>query len=140
MVDPEDVRHIPAVIGLTAISFALFLTLAITIRAAEIRLFLLVPTITVVCGLSSLRALHLRLHKRWAFTSTVVIAIIIGQLSAALNYLNIDPVTFGLVLLGPAYALTSLVGGVLERKYWRQIIAEPIFVLVIVWGFAFLIR
>jgi hypothetical protein len=139
MVDPEDVRHIPSVIGLTAISFALFLTLSITIRAAETRLFLLVPTISIACGLSSLRTLHLRLHKRWAFTSTAVIAIMIGQLSAALNYLRIAPVPFGLILLGPAYALTSLIGGVLERKYWRQIIAEPIFVLVIVWGFAILI-
>jgi len=140
VIDPEDVRHIPAVIGLTAISFALFLTLAITTRSAETRLFLLVPTISIGCGLSSLRALHLRLHQRWAFTATVVIAILIGQLSAALNYLNIEPVTFGLVLLGPAYASTSLVGGLLENKAWNQVIVEPAVVLGIVWGFAILIR
>jgi hypothetical protein len=139
MVDPEDVRHIPATIGLTALSFALFLTLAIAIRANEIRLFLMVPTIVVTCGLTSLRTLHL-LHKKWALIPTAVVAIIIGQLSAALNYIRIEPIMFGLVLLGPAYALTSLVGGFLERKNWRQIIAEPIFVLVIVWGIAIFIR
>jgi hypothetical protein len=138
VVDPDDVRHIPAVIGLTAISFALFLTLAITIRAAEIRLYLLAPTISLGCGLSSLRAVHLRLHQKWAFTATAVIAVLIGQLSAVLNYIKIEPITFGLVLLGPAYALTSLVGGLLEKKYWRQVIVEPVIVLVIVWGFAVL--
>jgi hypothetical protein len=139
VVDPDDTRHIVAVIGLTAISFALFLMLAITIRAAEIRLFLLVPTITFGCALSSLRALHLRLHQRWAFTATIVIAIIIGQMSAAFNYINIEPITFGLALLGPAYALTSLIGGLLEKKNWRQIIFEPVIVLCLVWGLAFLL-
>ncbi len=139
VVDPNDVRQIPAVIGLTAISYALFLMLAITIRAAEIRLFLLTPAISLGCALTSLRTLHLRLHHRWAFTATAVIAIIIGQLSAALNYLNIEPITFGLILLGPAYALTSLVGGLLEKKYWRQVMVEPIVVLIFVWGFAFLL-
>lgn len=139
MVDPEDVRSLPAVIGLTAVSFALFLTLAITIRASETRLFLLFPTITLACGLTSLRALHLRLQKRWVFTPTLVIAVVIGQLSAALNYLDVKPIAFGLILLGPAYALTSLIGGIMERKDWRQTIIEPVFVLAIVWGSAALI-
>jgi hypothetical protein len=139
VVDPEDVRHIPAVIGLTAIAFALFLTLAITLRAAEIRLFLMVPAISLGCGLASLRALHLRLYKRWAFTATLVISIIVGQISAALNYLNIEPVNFGLVLLASAYSLTSLVGGLLEKKNWRQVILEPIVVVVVIWGISIVI-
>lgn len=134
MVDPEDVRRIPAIIGLTAISFALFLTLAISIRATEGRLFLLLPTITSACFLTCIRTLHLRLQMKWAYLHTGIIAIIIGQLSAALNYLNIEPVTFGLILLGPAYALNSLIGGMLERKHWPQTIAEPVIVLLIVWS------
>jgi hypothetical protein len=140
VVDLEDVRHIPAVIGLTSISFALFLTLAITIRAAGTRLFLLVPTIAIGCGLSSLRALHLRLHQKWAFTATLVIAVVIGELSAAFNYLNIEPVTFGLLLLGPAYAATSMVGSLLENRPWNQVLVEPIIVLIIAWGFALILR
>jgi len=140
VVDPTDVRQFPATIGLIALSFALYLILIITIRAIETRLFILLPTIFLATGLTSLRTLHLRLQGRWAFTHTAVIAIIIGQLSAALNYLPIEPVTFGLVLLGPAYALTSLVGGFLAGRNWRQAIGEPIFVLVIIGGIAIFVR
>lgn len=139
MVDPDDFRRIPAIIGLTAISFALFLTLAITIRAAEVRLFLLLPTISIACFLTCLRTLHLRLQKKWAYLHTGIIAIFIGEFSAALNYLNIEPVTFGLILLGPAYALNSLMGSFLEKKQLQQTIVEPAFVLLIVWAFALII-
>jgi hypothetical protein len=138
VVDPNDIYHIPATIGLTALAFALFLTLTITIRNIEARVFLLVPTITVASGLTSLRTLHL-LQKKWAFTHTTVIAIIIGQLSAALNFIRIDPITFGLILLGPAYALTSLAGGLLANRFQRRIILEPLIVLCMVWGIALLI-
>lgn len=136
VVDPDDVRHVPATIGLTAISFALFLVLTVTIRAMETRLFILTPTITLAAALTSLRALHLRLHGQWAFIPAGVISLIIGQLCSALNYLPVGPIAFGLFLLGPAYALTSFIGGLLENKTWRQVAAEPITVLVIVWGIA----
>jgi hypothetical protein len=139
IVDPEDIRRIPAIIGLTALSFALFLTLAITVRAIEFRIFLLAPMITMACGLTSLRTLHLLLG-RWAFRHAAVIAIVIGQLSAALNYIRINPITFGLVLLGPAYALTSFFGSSLDKNNRHQITAEPIIVLIIVWGLAILLK
>lgn len=138
VVDSKDVYHIPATIGLTALAFALFLTLTITIRNSEVRIFLLAPTITAASGLTSLRTLHL-LHKKWAFTQTAVIAIIIGQLSAALNYIRIDPISFGLILLGPAYALTSLAGDLLVRRFQKHMILEPMLVLGMVWGIAILI-
>lgn len=139
MVDPEDVRRIPAIIGLTAISFALFLVLAINIRVSEIRLIFLLPTIFIASFLTSLRTLGLRLQQKWLFLHSAVIAIAIAQLSAALNYLKIEPVSFGLLLLGPAYALTSFIGGLMEAKSWRLASIEPAFVLGIVWTLAILI-
>ena len=139
MIDPDDSRSIPAIIGLTAISFALFLVLAITIRASEVRLFFLLPTIATASFLTSLRTLHLRLQHKWLYLHSAIIAISITQLSAALNYIQIEPVSFGLVLLGPAYALTSFIGALTEKKSWRVAIIEPVFVLGIVWGIAILI-
>jgi hypothetical protein len=140
VVDPTDVRQFPATIGLIALSFALLLTLVITIRAVESRLFILVPTIVLASGLTSLRTLYLRLQSRWVFTPTVVIAILMGQLSAALNYLPIEPVTFGLAILGPTYALTSFFSSLMSGNKWRQAIVEPIFVLIVVGGIAFILR
>lgn len=140
LVDPQDVRRIPAIIGLTSISFALFLLLTIVIRASEVRLFLLLPTITIASFLTSLRTLNLRQPQRWLYLHSAIIAIAIGQIAATLNYLKIEPVTFGLLLLGPTYALTSFIGGVMENKPWRDSLTEPVFVLLIVWGTAILIR
>ena len=139
VIDPNDALQIPATIGITALSFALLLILMISIRFNESRLFILVPTITIAAGLTSLRTLYLRLHGRWAYVQTVVIAIIIGQFSAALNYLPIDPISFGLFLLGLAYALTSMMGSFLEEKRWQQTIVEPTFVLFIIWGIAYFV-
>ena len=92
-IDPEDIHHIPATSGLIALSFALFLIVAITIRSNELRIFILVPAISIAAGLVSLRTLHL-LIRRWAIIEASVIAIIMGQISAALNYLRVDPITF----------------------------------------------
>ena len=133
VVDPNDVRHTPAAIGLTSISFALFFMLTVWLRTTQVRLFLLIPTLTFTMVLVSLRAMQLRLHGRWAFVPASIIALVTGQLTTTLHYLPLEPITFGLVLLGPAYALTSLMVGFLETKPWRQIIVEPLIVIIIVW-------
>ena len=135
VVDFEDTRQIPAMIGIIAISHALFLMLTIFIRANETRLFISIPTITLAYLLTSLRTSYLRTQK-WAFRFILIIALIISQIGAALHYLPLRPITYGLILLGPAYALTSLIGGLLDDngRSFRQIIIEPIVVLSIVWS------
>jgi hypothetical protein len=140
VVDPEDVRHPPAAAGLTAVSFALYLALAVALRFGGVRLFLVLPALTLAAGLVSLRALHLRLHGRWAFIPAGVIALIVGQLAAGLYYWPLTPVAYGLALLGPAYALTSLIGALEEGEPLSQALVEPGIVLVLVWGAAVWIR
>ena len=140
VVDPTDSRQAPATVLLTAVSFALFLALAVTLRSAGFRLFLVLPSLTIAAGLVSLRTMHLRLHGKWAFLHAGIIALIISQLAAALHYWPLTPVTYGLLLLGPAYALTSLFASLLEDVPFRQAITEPVIVLVIVWGVAYWIR
>jgi hypothetical protein len=140
VVDSEDIRQPVAAGGLTVLSFALYLILAITLRIAGLRAFLLVPGLGLSIGLVSLRTLHLRLHGRWAFTPAVVIALLTMQIAAALHYLPITPVTYGLLLLGPAYALTSLLANLAEDEPLRQALVEPVLVLAIVLGAAWLTR
>jgi hypothetical protein len=139
VVDLQDIRRIPATIALIAISFALFLIMVITIRSLEFRIFLMAPTIAIAAGLISLRALHL-LRGEWAMIHASVIGVIIGQISAALHYLRFDPITFGLLLLAPTYALTSFSERLLDNRGIRQSILEPILVLLVIWVIAFAVR
>ena len=134
--DPDDVRHPAASLGLTVVSFALFLTLAIVLRYSGLRLFLTLPALTLAAGLVSLRTLHLRLHRHWAWIESATITLICAQIAASLHYLPISPVAYGLLLLGPTYAITSLIANLAEGNTLRASIIEPAIVLVIVLGTA----
>jgi hypothetical protein len=137
-VDPHDLRYAPASAGLTAVSFALFLALAIVMRSTGSRLYLVFPAVVLSAGLVILRTLHLRLGGRWLFLESAALVLIVGQLAAVLHYLPLSPITYGLALLGPTYALTSFVASLAEGQAWRRAIVEPLVVLVIVWGTALL--
>ena len=135
-IDPQDERHPLAAAGLTALSFALFLSLAISLRIAGYRLFLILPALALGVSLISLRTLHLRLQGRWAVTQATAIALTSAQLTAALHYMPLSPISFGLIVLGPSYAITSLITSLSEHKTLRQAFIEPLIVLVIVIGAA----
>jgi hypothetical protein len=139
-VDPEDRRYSLASAGLTAVSFALLLMLAIAIRSAGFRLFFSLPALTFASALVILRTLNLRLRGRWLFLETGALSLIIAQLAAAFHYLPLSPIAYGLALLGPAYALTSLIASLYEGISLRQAILEPSLALIAMWGSAFLAR
>jgi hypothetical protein len=136
VVDPDDVRQPVAAAGLTAVSFALYLTLAIALRFSELRLYLILPALILAAALVSLRTLHLRLHGQWAFVQSGLIALLCGQFAAALYYWPLSAVSFGLAVLGPAYALTSLIVNLIEQEPLKIAIIEPAIVLAVVWGTA----
>ncbi len=136
VVDPQDARRGMASAGLTVLSFVLFLILAAALRYSELRLYLLVPAVGLAGGLVSLRALRLRRPNRWSFLEAGLAAFSAVQLAAALHYWPLTPVSFGLALLGPAYALTSLFGNLAEDETLRQAAVEPAVILVIIWGAA----
>lgn len=135
-IDGSDLRYTPASAGLTAVSFALYLILVIALRSADLRLFLITPAVTLSAGLVSLRALHLRLRGRWIIFPAIALSLIIAQLTAALHYWPISPIAFGLALLGPAYALTSLIGALAEGEPLRRAVFEPALIIIVVWGTA----
>jgi hypothetical protein len=139
-IDPQDV-HLPlASAALSAVSFALFLILAGALRSAGVRLLFNAPILGCAAWLVSLRVTNLRLHGEWTIYESAIIAFVIGQITAAFNYWPLTPVAFGLVLLGPSYALISLFCNLIEGKHYRKFILEPLLSLLIAWGAAFVLR
>lgn len=139
-VDPQDVRLPIATAALSAVSFALFLVLAGALRASGIRLLFNTPILVIAAWLVSLRVTNLRLHGEWTVYEAAIIAFLVGQFAAAFNYWTMEPISFGLALLGPSYALISLFCNLIETKPVRQLVFEPVLSLVIAWGAALIIR
>ncbi|UCF28557.1 MAG: hypothetical protein JSW42_02405 [Chloroflexota bacterium] len=135
-VDPEDERYPIASAALTAVAYALFLILAIVLQSAGFRLFLILPALLLAAGLVSLRTLHLRLKGRWLYLRTLVIVVILTGMISAFHYWPLSPITYGLLILGPAYSLTSLIGALSEGQPLKRAIIEPAVVLLVVWGAA----
>jgi hypothetical protein len=133
-VDPIDSRYPFATAVLTVLAFIIFLILAVALKATNVRLFLLAPALFVGGGLVALRTLHLRLNERWELTWAIGIGLVAIQLGAALYYMPLTPVRFGLGLLGPLYALTSLAVSLAEGIPPRQAILEPAVMLVLLCG------
>jgi hypothetical protein len=140
VVDPHDVRQPVAAAALIAMSFALFLALAITLHIAGLRLFLRFPLVGGAALLVSLRALYLRLQGRWLFFPALAVALITGQLSTALHYWPISSVAYGLALLAPLYALNSAIAAMARREPIRHILLEPALVAGLIWLAALLAR
>lgn len=138
-VDPYDIRHGPAAVGLTAISYALFLILVIALVAAGSRLYVLIPALGVSIFLLTLRGLYLRLGGRWCIAWSFIISLIVGQVGTALHYLPLSPARYGLVVLGLAYALSSMAGSIEEGRPWRSLWFEPVIMLIVLWGLAVLL-
>lgn len=139
-VDPQDI-HVPlANAALSAVSFALFLVLAGALRSAGIRLLYNIPILVIAAWLVSLRVTNLRLRGEWTIYESAIIALVIGQITAAFNYWPLTPIAFGLVLLGPCYALISLFCNLIEGKQYKQFILEPVLSLIIAWGAALVLR
>lgn len=131
-IDDEDVRYPLAAAGLTALSYALFLILAISLRISSTRLVLILPTLTLTIALVTLRALHLRTHGRWKVKEALLISLVCAQIAAGLHYLPLSPVSFGLLILAPAYALTSFIANLSEGETLRRAMIEPAVVLFFV--------
>ncbi|RJP49869.1 MAG: hypothetical protein C4583_11720 [Anaerolineaceae bacterium] len=131
-VDPTAPAYSAATGLLTALSFAVYLILLTILRSSSPRLIIAVPIVFLVSGLVSLRALHLRL-RRWEFAWAGGIALILSQLTSALHYWPLSPIQFGLVLLGPLYALTLLAGNLGEDTPIQRASVEPLAALMLAW-------
>lgn len=128
--DPADLRYSFAVLGLDAVSFALFLIVVTAIAGADLRLYVLLATLVPVVFLISARSLFLRLRGTWRLGWAAGITLIIAQLAAAMFYLPLRPLQFGLLLLGLLYGLISLASNMEEKANPRTMWIEPAVVLL----------
>jgi hypothetical protein len=119
--------------GLTALSYALFLIFVIALRIGGARLFLIVPAIFLAAGLVTLRTLHLRFGGKWEYVCAFGIAFICAQLTAGLHYWPLTSLQFGLLLLGPLYALTVLATNLNEDVPISKAVTEPGVILGALW-------
>jgi hypothetical protein len=140
VVDPNDSNYALASMGLTTLAYALFFLLSVSLKASQIRLYLLVPALTLAVFTISLRTLYLRKRGNWAFQAAGISTLISAQIAAAAYYLPLGPISFGLCLLGPAYGLNSLFSNLEEGKTWKAAILEPLSVLTIFLCLAFWLR
>jgi hypothetical protein len=140
VVDASNIRYPIAVIGLNGLSFTIYLIIAIAIRSAGLRLYLILPALVIVVWLVCLRTLYLRLRGKWLFNWAGVIALIIGEITTGLHYVPVSPVRYGLLLLGLSYALTSMAGSLEEKKAISAWLVEPLVMLIILWGLALLMK
>jgi hypothetical protein len=140
VVEPSAPNYALASAGLTALSFAVYLILTTALRFSGARLFLMAPILFVATGLVSLRTLHLRVSQKWEYNWAVGIALVSTQIGAGLHYWPVSPVQFGLALLGPLYALSTLTGNLLEGIPLRRAMIEPLIALALSWGAASLFR
>lgn len=136
-IDTQDVRQPFAAAVLISVSFALLLILAIGLHIQNLRLFFLVPAVFGSSWLVSIRSLHLRMKGEWAVYESAIIALIVCQLAAALIYWPLPPISFGMLLLGPTYALNSLIIGLIDEKPMPQLVREPVIALLLSIGVAF---
>jgi hypothetical protein len=136
VVDPADARYPLATAILTVMAFLLFLILATAIKATNARLVMVIPALFLTGALAALRTLHLRLNESWELAWAGGIGLVAAQMGAALHYLPLSPIRFGLALLAPVYALTVLGVNLLEGNPFRRAWVEPTVMLSVLWGLA----
>ena len=126
----EETVNPLAMIGLTALSFVLYLLLAIAVFSADIRLYIRLPLLGLGAMMVISRSLFLRLGK-WHTLWAIVSSLIISEIVVGFHYLPLSPLQLGLLLVGLAYALTSIVTAIKEaRKSWA-FWSEPIAMILL---------
>ncbi|MFZ5881493.1 MAG: hypothetical protein ACOY0R_19165 [Chloroflexota bacterium] len=133
VVGPADSRYALARAGLTALAYALFLILAVFLRLAGARLFVLAPALFVGAGLIALRILYLDGANRWDFPWASGIGLVCAQLGAGLHYWPMTSLQMALALTGALYALTTLSVNVADGLPPRRASVGPLLILAVTW-------
>ena len=134
VIDDQDIRQPLAAAGLSAVSLALYLVLIVTLKSTGVRLFIIMPIIALGSWMVSIRVMHLRLHGERAVIEAGVIALVALQVGAGLHYWPLEPISYGLLLLGVTYSLTGFFCSLIEEKPFPQAIREPALVFLLTWG------
>jgi hypothetical protein len=141
-VDPAGRYYPLASGGLTALSYGLYLILAITLRAASTRLVWVLPALALSAILICIRYLYLQLqlndlispdNLRSALLAAATVGIIVVQLTTAFHYWTLNPLAFGLSVLAPAYAGANWFGHQVEESSAARAVLETSLILIALW-------
>lgn len=124
--DSEDLRYSFAVLGLDAVSYALFLIIVLSISGAGYRLYLMLAAVIPTVFLITSRSLFLHTGGKWLAAWSAAITLIIAQIAAAMFYLPLLPVQYSLILLGLLYGLLNLAHNFEARLTGRVLWVEPV--------------
>ena len=130
VVDVGSVRHPIAAMGLTGLSFALYLLMIIAIYSADLRLYTKLPLIAIGAMMVISRSTYLR-QGSWYVIWSLVCSVVVTEIAVGFHYLPIAPLRIGLIIVGVAYALTGVVSGIKESRHGWSFWAEPVGMLSI---------
>lgn len=109
-----------AQILLTALAYALFLALLISVISSKQRLFFALPSIGLAAIALSLRVIQLQIKGRWSFLLASASMLVTLQITAALHYLPIQPLSTSLILLGMLYSTTNFAVNLEQNNSLRR--------------------
>lgn len=133
-IDAESYHQPIAAAGLITLAFTLNLVLATMLRFTGARLVVILPSLTLAAGLTAIRVLNLRIRGEWLIYESGLIAVLVGQVVAALYYLPITSLSFGILVLGANYVFTNLFVNMIQEKPLRRVIINSFVILVVAIG------
>jgi len=125
--------------ALSILTLGLFLILAITTRAVALRLYLALPAVGLGVLMASSRLQLLRAGQRWQPIQIAGITFICIQVAAALHYLPVSALGYGVALLGLLYALNHYLGALNTGEALGQRIREALISLAVFWALALIL-
>lgn len=120
----DSMRKPIAEILLTALAYTLFLALLISVSSSKQRLFISLPTIGLASIAVSLRLVQLKIKTRASLFLAFSGSLATVQLSAALHYLPVQPLSASLVLLGAFYATVNFAVNLQQNRLPKRALIE----------------
>jgi len=132
----EDSLQKPlAEILLTALAYALFLALLISMITSKQRLIVSLATIGLAAIALSIRVIQLQLKSQIAISLAATSMLVTVQFGAALHYLPFQPLSVSLILLGTLYATTNFSVNLEQKHTLKRALLEagaPFLLLLII--------
>ena len=130
---PEDFRQPVSIALLTALSYTLLLMLSVSLASSNQRLIITLPAVAIGAGTMSMRVYQMRLSEQWPVLPAVGTMLITAQMAAALHYLPINPLSFGLIILGTLYTTVNFHINLTQKVSLRRAGFEGGISIAIIW-------
>ncbi len=128
-IEPESWRFRNARLVLNATAYVAALFLFVTVYTSRLRSLLSATAILLVSGMLALELFRIPPNKAWrTWLYAGLVALTMGQLTWALNYVRLDARVGGAFLLLVFYVLSGIIQQYLWRRLSRRMLLEYAFV------------